>query len=979
MRTSSVAGLTVLTLLVGLLASAAGRAEVPWQAGAAQPAPPSDCAPLERDPLPALPDSPESSKRLTTCGYVFSNQGNYRRAEALFTRALDMATRRNDPASRAEALAGLGRTLGTLGEAARAEPMLLESLKISEALHDSDGMAEAASQLGHLSSQAGRYQDARTYHLRSFTLWESIGDHRGMAVALNNVGAAYRAVGDNATGMDYFQRSLDELQRMGDRRRSATVIDNIARISRTLGDYARGLELTRQALAIRESLDDPEGMARSLNSLSECYQAQGNYGAALDALRRSLEIRTRLGYVLAIAEAQNNIAVVYEAQGNYPQAVAYLRKSLTLNAAKVHSQSLAAEIDTHLGEIYFRQGRDRESVQALRRSLAASAAGGLTLQAADARLALARTYLRLGQRTLASHELQQVLAFRATTGDRGGRAEALIEMAEVERRSGQPARGLALAVEARDITAALETPEIGWRALTAVGRMQMALHRPADARLSFEAAIDGVEHLRLLNGGGEESRSRFFADRLAPYHERIALALGVSNVDGAFYFAERSKARVLLDVMRGDRVPITTAMTDAERRHEIELRTSLSSANSELRFAARAVPRDDTRVTALQRTRDQRRLAYEDYQARLYADHPELKTGRADVPPLQAAEAQRLLSGDSETIVEFVAGPQRTHAFVIDKRGIRVFALPATSAEVERQVRQFRDRLASRDLRAPESARRLYDMVLAPLGPALAGTRSLIIVPDGMLWNLPFQALQRADGRYLIEDVAVSYVASVTVLRETERTRRQRPPTSALLALGNPAPVSAPLPETEREVRALAAIYGPSSRVYVGAEAREDRWKREAGSYRVIHLATHGMLDNASPLYSHLALASGDSDHDDGLLEAWEIMATPLKADLVVLSACETARGRVAPGEGMIGLMWAVFVAGSPATLVSQWQVDSASSTALMLAFHRAWNGGGTDTSKAEALRQASLAVLHTSGYAHPFYWAGFVLAGDPR
>ena len=108
-------------------------------------------------------------------------------------------------------------------------------------------------------------------------------------------------------------------------------------------------------------------------------------------------------------------------------------------------------------------------------------------------------------------------------------------------------------------------------------------------------------------------------------------------------------------------------------------------------------------------------------------------------------------------------------------------------------------------------------------------------------------------------------------------------------------------------------------------------------------------------------------------------MNTQLRADLVVLSACETARGRVAAGEGIIGLMWAVFVAGAPATLVSQWHVDSASSTALMVAFHREWNDGQRQRSKARALQQASLAVLHTRGFSHPFYWAGFILAGDGR
>jgi CHAT domain-containing protein len=144
---------------------------------------------------------------------------------------------------------------------------------------------------------------------------------------------------------------------------------------------------------------------------------------------------------------------------------------------------------------------------------------------------------------------------------------------------------------------------------------------------------------------------------------------------------------------------------------------------------------------------------------------------------------------------------------------------------------------------------------------------------------------------------------------------------------------------------------------------------------RVLHFATHGVMNNASPLYSHLVLAH--SEKEDGLLEAWELMQMDLQADLAVLSACETARGRYGAGEGMIGLSWALFVAGVPSTVVSQWKVESASTRDLMLQFHRRLQSG--KTSKAEALRQASLSLLKNPATSHPFYWAGFVLVGDQR
>ncbi|MEP6593329.1 MAG: CHAT domain-containing protein, partial [Acidobacteriota bacterium] len=330
---------------------------------------------------------------------------------------------------------------------------------------------------------------------------------------------------------------------------------------------------------------------------------------------------------------------------------------------------------------------------------------------------------------------------------------------------------------------------------------------------------------------------------------------------------------------------------------------------------------------------------------------------------------------------------------VITTAGIRVVRLPAGAGEIDRQVRRFREQLARRDLRATESARLLYDGVLGPIQALLQGKTEIIFVPDGTLWSLPFQALRSPANRYLIEDAAISYAPSVTVLREAMRrpqSRQSFPPT--LLAFGSALPQTAApdggppaagprrSSDTEAEVAQLARIYGSTSRVYTGAEAREDRWKAEAPAFGVVHIAAHGVVDDGSPLYSHLALSPPQpGDKEDGLLEAWEIMDMQLSADLVVLSACETARGRVTPGEGLIGLMWAVFVAGTPATLVSQWQVESGSSARLMVGFHEEWRGGQRGVSRARALQLAALQVLRTRDYAHPFYWAGFILAGDGR
>jgi CHAT domain-containing protein len=527
----------------------------------------------------------------------------------------------------------------------------------------------------------------------------------------------------------------------------------------------------------------------------------------------------------------------------------------------------------------------------------------------------------------------------------------------------------------------MELPEVQWRALTAVGRLHVALGRRAEARQAFDEAITIVEGLRVNVAGGNETRSRFFADRLAPYREQIAIALAESRIADAFSLAERSKARALLDVLRSDRRPVTRSMTDDERARENALRRSLSSLNSQVLTAAQSSARDEARLLALKRRRDAKRLESEDFQATLYSAHPELRIQRAAIPAAQVREAVGLLSDSSAAIVEYVVGDRKVWAFVVDRSGAKAFELRVSTPDLRTQVAQFHSQLAARDLRAPDTAQRLFERVLGPMRAALAGKTDVTIVPDGMLWELPFQALRSPDGRYLVEDFAISYAPSVTVLRETMRARHQPNASPSLLAFGNPTITGAePLPDAGLQVAQLGAWYGPSSRIYTGADATEARWKSEASRHDILHLASHGVVDDRSPLYSHVALASpGSSGTDDGLVEAWEIMGLTLKARLVVLSACETARGQVSAGEGIIGLMWAMFVAGSPATLVSQWKVDSASSTTLMLGFHREWNGGRAGVSKARALQTASVQLLRSPASAHPFYWAGYILAGDRR
>jgi CHAT domain-containing protein len=285
-------------------------------------------------------------------------------------------------------------------------------------------------------------------------------------------------------------------------------------------------------------------------------------------------------------------------------------------------------------------------------------------------------------------------------------------------------------------------------------------------------------------------------------------------------------------------------------------------------------------------------------------------------------------------------------------------------------------------------ARALYELLVAPIESEIA-RHEVCIIPNGPLWRLPFHALTDRSGAFLIERRAIFYAPAMAML--ARRAPRSAHAPRELLAMGDPridrvtmtsireqvrGVTFTALPSAAGEVRGIARFYrAAATEVHTGAAARESTFKSVAADYRILHLATHGIADDSSPMYSSLLLARGQGDDEDGLLEAREIAAMSLHADIAVLSACDTARGRIGAGEGVTGLSWAFLAAGCPTTVVSQWSAESTATAELMVDFHRQLVQGVT---AAEALRRAELDLMKSRRYHHPYYWAPFVVLGAP-
>ncbi len=906
----------------------------------------------------------------------------------------------------ARALNSQGDRFAIRGEYPQALVIYTLANGIAEQIGDQSEIASTLHNLGRVHRSQGNFAQAMEYFRKSLAISETLGEQAGIGRTLLGMGMVHWLQGDFTQALEHYQKSLTIFEALNNNADIARVLNNIGNIHRYQGDYVQALEYYSKSLVIQQELNNTFGILSSLGNIGVVYAAQGNFAKALDYYQKSLAMSEAENDKEGIAITQGNIGVLYRKQGNYEQALDYYRKSLAMSEA-IDDKVGISQMLNNIGTNHFQQGNYEQALDYYRKSLAMREVLGDKHGTGQTMMAIGVIHTAQGNYEQAWEYLQKSLAIKEAIGDRDGVANVLIHIGTYHMKQGHASQSLDFAERATTLVRQVGSLYTLWKARVNAGLAYRALNQLDQARLAFEEAIAIIETMRLQVAGSEQEQQRFFEDKLSPYHAMVDLLVAQNNPTEALILTERAKARALLDLLYSGRVNVVKAMTGQEQIQERRLRAEIISINTQVTRASQQAKPDQAILSELKSLREKVRLKYESFQTSLYAVHPELRVQRGEAPVIKAEEVAALMPDAASALLEYVVTDDKIYLFAITKAEgdaqaeTRAYALPIKREELARQIEAFRSQLAARDLGFRASAVKLYQLLLKPAEAQLRGKANLVISPDDMLWDLPFQALLTNANRFLIEDAAIAYAPSLTVLREMTKRRKNKAANSVpttLLALGNPllrketvnraAPTLRdgkpdPLPEAEQEVKALRQLYGTShSKVYVGAEAREDRVKSEAGQASILHFAAHGMLNNASPMYSHLALAEGGAG-EDGLLEAWELMQLDLRADLAVLSACETARGRIGAGEGMIGLSWAMFIAGVPSTVVSQWKVESAGTRDLMVNFHRALmaeaGAGKGRVTKAEALRQAALKLMKNPETGHPFYWAGFVLVGAGR
>jgi len=943
---------------------------------------------------------------LSNVGLVHYSQGNYAQALEYYQKSVVINEALGDKAGVANTLLGIGLIHALQGNYAQALEHYQKNLALRETLGDKAGAARTLNNIGNVYKDQSRYAEAVEYFQKSLATLEELGDKAGVAYVLNGIGLVQLQQSNYVRALEYLQKSLEIKEALGDKAEVASTLNNIGDIHGSQGNYRQALEYFEKSLAISEALGNKAEAAVILGNIGDIHSFQGNYARALEYYQKSLGMKETLGDKAGIAYTLNGVGNIHYRQGNYVQALEYYQKSLALREA-LDDKARIADTLGNIGSVHGSQGNYARALEYYHKGLAISETLGDRAGIASKLAEIGSVHGLQGDHAQAMAYYQKSLAVQETVGNKDEMASTLRNIGDVHRGQGHYTQALDFAERAAAMARQIGSLDTLWQAYLTAGIAHRTLNQPAQARQAFADAINTIETMRTQVAGGEQEQQRFFEGKLSPYLAMADLLVAQNNAVEALTFAERAKARVLLDVLYSGRVNVSKALTSQEQEQERKLNNQLVSLNAQIYREKLRSQHDQARLTELDAQLQKARLDYEAFQTNLYAAHPELRTQRGEARALTLDQAGALLPDAKTALLEFVVTEDKTFLFVMTKNAnpqtpvaLRAFPIAVKQKELVKQTEQFRQQLAHPGNPVNKMAREFFDLLFKDAYSLIQGKNKLVIAPDGPLWEMPFQALLSPRNRYLIQDHAIATVPSLTVLREMIKLRqRKSSEDQTLLAVGNPAlgaevverrkvlmddPLD-PLPDAEKQVQSLGKFYGPRrSRIYVGAAATEERVKAEASQHAILHLATHGILNDRSPMYSHLVLAQTDEkDKEDGLLEAWEILNLDLKADLAVLSACETARGRVGAGEGMIGLTWALFVAGVPTTVVSQWKVRSDSTAELMVEFHRLLQArdakGAPRWSRAEALRQAALKLRKSNQYSHPFHWAGFVLVGDWR
>jgi CHAT domain-containing protein/tetratricopeptide (TPR) repeat protein len=879
-------------------------------------------------------------------------------SEVLASVAGKTSHRSTDVSSNGQTSAELARALALVGDreasgdrAEAAQRAFQLSREMSHRMGDMKTEIRALLSSAHYLISNDRFTDAQPLLVECERLAKQNHDELAIARTQIQQGRWHYLQAQYKPAFDYYRQSFNTAQKLQSARDVTRAAINLSAVEIDVGLYTAAhshLQAAREAAAQQ---GDEEALAASLHNSGDLELEFGNPERALEYYKQALPIKQRLGDRKKICSTFDSMSVAYIEAGDFDRSL----KSLEEAESYASDDAAKAYIYDHKGSAY--AGKQDYSAAAKLHKLS----------------------IHLGE-----HAKDTSIMASGETN----LAEALRKMNDVNGALEHYSKGEVL-------SRTLGAQPLLWQALANSAALHRALGNRKKAEKAATEAISVIESLRDQVPGGVLPRQDFFENKLAPYGVLMDAALNRNDARGALNFAEQARARTLLDTIQQRRKRVTSEMTASETDREEALDLNLRFADLELSDAL-AKKNPDPGVVAASRERLRvARQQMEAFEQELYRGKPDLAVRRG-LAGWQPSEFPAQLVPEDSAVLEYAFIGSTPRVFVLRRSGnglaVGQHALEGSASDISEAVGNFVSLLGQRLSNYQQPGNELYRKLIGPVERDLAGAKTLVIIPDGKLWQLPFGALMRG-GRFWMEDVAIAYVPSLAVVQATahhQPLHGSHSLTPRLFAMFNPAGDDyrrnaeanglGALPDPSEPVRVLRSIYRTSgSDIVSGVHASESLFKRTAGKYDVYHLMTHSILDDRKPFRS-LVLLAAEPGKEDGRLEAQEIADLRLDADLAVLSACRTLGQRLTPGEGLLGMSWAFFLAGTSHVVASQWLVEGNATNDLMVRFHREllaekeWRG--SILPKARALQRAAMQMAGIESSRHPFYWASFEAIG---
>jgi CHAT domain-containing protein/tetratricopeptide (TPR) repeat protein len=936
---------------------------------------------------------PDYATSLHNLAGLYYKQGDYAKAEPLCRQALEirkevLGAHHPDYAISLDNLAGLYKAQG---EYAQAEPLCRQALEIRKQVlgpHHPD-YADSLISLGNLYQAQGEYAQAEPLCRQALEIRKQVlgQRHPDYAISLNSLALLYQAQGEYAQAEPLLRQALEiKKQVLGERHpHYANSLISLAVLYAYQGKYAQAEPLLRQARDIyKQALGERHPLyALSLHNLAWLYLNQQEYAQAEPLFRQAQDLRKQ---VLGerhpdYAHSLNSLAFLYEAQGEYAKAEPLYRQTLEIRKQVLGQRhpDYAGTLDD-LAFLYHAQGQYDQAEPLYRQALAA------LRQRPDA-LPLEFGQLTAGDLRPLPETVKALARYSVLMEQRLGPRPTIAQLRAAD-------HGFALALALRE-------------------RLRQEVLQEDASKLQH-----GAESLDLI------PRHIGLCQRLFDRQSSEA------DLENAVATAEQGTARVFLEQLGKARALTVGRVSTELRTQEVALRRQLRELDARLAKEQDkpSDKRDPDKVGQLLEEQKKVEAQLTALIRRMEQDSPQyaaLKYPR----PCSLTQARACLA-PTEVAVLFVPGNEKSYLLLVEGRpapadkahGLAIYPLPSRD-DLADGISLLTDRdTLEKPSQARTAGQQTYDLLLAPVKDRLRG-KDLVIVPGGPLAYVPFEALVE-DGRFLIEKHRIRYTPSLTALHlvhlwEQTRAKPQRP----LWAMADPVydktdqrvegtkdlahasamvlaeylsrahrirpAAGAPYPRlhfTGQEAAAIRDLLGASDKdVLTGLQASEAAVKAASAKgllaqARYVHFATHGILglDTGQPPALVLSLVGNDGKGDeegginDGFLRLDEVTRLQLNADLVVLSACETGKGRLYAGEGVTGLARAFLYAGSRGVVASLWAVDDRETASFMTHLYGGLKDG---QSAADALRAAKLAMIRD--HKPPVYWAPFILIGE--